>query len=374
VGALLHQQAAYVGVADDGNALAALLGHVGALDALLGVFGGELPGALGDAEAFGADRQARRIHHHEHGFQPAAEFADQVAGGAAVVAVDQGGGRAAMYAELVFDGGAIHVVVFARIAVGVEDELGHQEQRQPLDAGRGVGRAGQYEVDDVGGHVVVAVGDEDLLAVDAEAAVGLGHGAAGDGGEVGAGLGFGDVHRAGPFARHQPGQPGGFQVVGAGDHQRLDGAVGERHHVGEGQVGRLPHFVYRHRQEARQPLTAVFGRAGQGHPAAVGELFIGGRKAGDGEHFALAVGAGLPARAVPVAHRIEGRQDVAGKAAGLFEHGVDQFGVAVGVGGQGADRGAADQLMNDKAHVAQGGLVVGHSLLRKYQIRSLAFQ
>lgn len=69
----------------------ALAEQLDALDALLGVFGGELPGALGDAEAFGADRQARRIHHHEHGFQPAAEFADQVAGGAAVHVGDQGG-------------------------------------------------------------------------------------------------------------------------------------------------------------------------------------------------------------------------------------------------------------------------------------------
>ena len=39
--------------------------------------------------------------------------------------------------------------------------------------GRGVGQAGQYDVDDVLGHVVLASGDEDLGTGDLVAAIGL---------------------------------------------------------------------------------------------------------------------------------------------------------------------------------------------------------
>ena len=58
--------------------------------------------------------------------------------------------------------------------------LGTRNSEMPLRAGRGVRQAGQHQMDDVLGQVVVAVGDEDLLAVDAVAvAVRLGAGAQG---------------------------------------------------------------------------------------------------------------------------------------------------------------------------------------------------
>ena len=51
-------------------------------------------------------------------------------------------------------------------AVG-DVELGHDEQRDALAALRRVGQAGQHQVDDVVRHVVLAGGDEDLVAGDA---------------------------------------------------------------------------------------------------------------------------------------------------------------------------------------------------------------
>ena len=55
-------------------------------------------------------------------------------------------------------------VALAERAVGVDHELGHDEQRDALAAGRRVGQARQHQVDDVLGQVVLAGGDEDLLA------------------------------------------------------------------------------------------------------------------------------------------------------------------------------------------------------------------
>ena len=57
------------------------------------------------------------------------------------------------------------------LAVGVGQELRHQEQADALGARRRVRRAGQHQVDDVAGEVVLAGGDEHLGAADRERAV-----------------------------------------------------------------------------------------------------------------------------------------------------------------------------------------------------------
>ena len=91
-------------------------------------------------------------------------FADQKAGRAAVVAEDHGAGRRAMDAELVLDRMGANVVARAERAVGIEQEFRHQEQRNAARARRRIGQARQHEMDDVVGEIVLAVGDEDLLA------------------------------------------------------------------------------------------------------------------------------------------------------------------------------------------------------------------
>ena len=61
---------------------------------------------------------------------------------------------------------AAHVVARA-----VGQELRHEEERDAARAGGRIGQARQHEVDDVVGEVVLAIGDEDLLAGDAVGAV-----------------------------------------------------------------------------------------------------------------------------------------------------------------------------------------------------------
>ena len=56
-------------------------------------------------------------------------------------------------------------------AVVIDQEFRHQEQRNAARAGRRIGQPRQHEMDDVVGEIVLAIGDEDLLAEDAVGAV-----------------------------------------------------------------------------------------------------------------------------------------------------------------------------------------------------------
>ena len=130
-----------------------------------------LQGAIGDADALHADGEPRAVHHHEHGGEAAIFLADQPADGAFVVAIDHHAGRRGVNAELVLDAGAAHVVARAERAVRFDQEFRHEEQRQAARAGRRAGQARKHEMDDIVGHVMLAIGDEDLLAENAVGSV-----------------------------------------------------------------------------------------------------------------------------------------------------------------------------------------------------------
>ena len=52
----------------------------------------------------------------------------------------------------------MRVIALAQRAVGVDQELRHQEQRNPARAGRRVGQARQHEMHDIVGEIVLAGG------------------------------------------------------------------------------------------------------------------------------------------------------------------------------------------------------------------------
>ena len=168
-----HERAADVGVLDDGAHLAALARCRAALPAILGIGDGLLRRALGHRHALRADRQPRRVHHDEHDVEAAVLLAQQVADGAVLLAVLHHAGGARMDAELVLDARADHVVARAQRAVLVDEILRHHEQRDAARAGRRIGQARQHQMHDIVGHLVIAVGDENLGAEDAVGAVGL---------------------------------------------------------------------------------------------------------------------------------------------------------------------------------------------------------
>ena len=123
--------------------------------------------ALGDADALQTDGEAGAVHHGEHRRHALVFLADQRAGRAALVAIDHGAGGRGMDAELVLDRMRARIVARA-----VRHEFRNQKQRNALGAGWRVGQARQHEMDDVVGQIVLAIGDEDLLAGDAVGAVG----------------------------------------------------------------------------------------------------------------------------------------------------------------------------------------------------------
>ncbi len=271
-GAHGHEHAAHVGVVDDGRAAPDAAVHGAALHALARVLHGVLVGALGHRDALHAHGVARGVHHDEHVLQAAVLLADQIPDGAAVVAILQHGRGRSLDAHLVLDAHAVHIVARAQAAVLVHHELGHHEQADALDALGSARHARQHQVHDVLGHVVLAVGDEDLGAEDLVRAVRLRLGAAAHQRQVGAGLGLGEVHRAGPLAGNELFQVGGLELVAARGEQRLDSAVGQQRAQREAQVGAVEHLAAGRADGLGQPLAAKVGRVLQALPAALGEL------------------------------------------------------------------------------------------------------
>ena len=203
-------------------------------------------------------------------------------------------------------------------AVGVEQEFRHQEQRNAARAGRRVRQPRQHEMDDVVGEIVLAIGDEDLLAGDAVAAVAGALGLGAQRADVGAGLRLGELHRAHPFAGDELGEIGALERIAAVGGERLDRAHGQHRADAERHRGRVPHLDAGGIDRVRQRLAAPFGRRREpvpagGRPGAVG--LLPARRRGDG--------AVLERRAVPVADLVERRDDVGREAAGFRQHGID---------------------------------------------------
>jgi hypothetical protein len=97
-------------------------------------------------------------------------LADQPAGGAVVI---HHAGGIAVDAHLVFDRAAGHAVARPQRSVGIDQDLGHHEQRYAFDAGRRAFDPGQHQVDDIFSEIVLAGGDENLGAGNLVAAIGL---------------------------------------------------------------------------------------------------------------------------------------------------------------------------------------------------------
>ena len=139
-----------------------------------------------------ADMQARRVHHHEHRRQAAcgSPISQPVAPSKRITQV--GLPCRPIFSSMRSQRTALRVPS-GRI-------LGTSDSDRPLGPGRRVGQPRQHQVDDVLRQVVLAAGDEDLAAGDAQAAVGLRHGARAHQAQVAAGMRLGQAHRRQPLA------------------------------------------------------------------------------------------------------------------------------------------------------------------------------
>ena len=210
-------------------------------------------------------------------------------------------------------------------------------------------------MDDVVGHVVFAVSDEDLLAGEAIGPVGRPLGTRLDRAEVGAGLRLGEVHRPGPFAGDEAAEVGRAQGFVAVDLERADRPLAEQRTKGEAHRRARPHFVAGGGDRVRQAHAAVLRLGGDAGPAGLGPAAIGVAEAGRRGHDPIGA-----ARAFAVADDVERRQRFGGEFARFADHQFGGFKIEVaepaGVDRRGETRDMLERIENvgDRRAVAHG--------------------
>jgi len=251
-------------------------------------------------------------------------IAQQVAVALALRAEDHGAGGRAVDAQLVLDAGAVHVVELSHRAVVVDAELGHREEADALGPlGRALD-AGQHSVDDVGGQVVVAEGDEDLFALDEVVPLGLRDGLGGGGAHVGSGRGLGEAHGAGPGAVVHLLHVGVFLVVIAEGLDEVRRAGGQQGPEVEADVGAEARLVGRQREALGRALAAVLRVLVERRPVVFGEQLV--RLVEALGHRDLAV---LELAALLVQRAIDRCQHLPGDLVGLVQDHLQVFLVEV---------------------------------------------
>ena len=123
-------------------------------------------GGFGNLHALQADVEPCVVHHREHGAHPAEFGTDQFANTFAFFAKGQDAGRRRINAHLMFDRYHFDVILRADTAIFINPIFGYQKQRNALRPCGAIGRAGQHQMDDVFGHVMVAEADINLRAFD----------------------------------------------------------------------------------------------------------------------------------------------------------------------------------------------------------------
>ncbi|MCY1215033.1 hypothetical protein D9M72_268680 [compost metagenome] len=262
-----------------------------------------------------------------------------------------------MDAHLVLDGTAGNRVALADRTIGVRQELRNDEQGNTLGASRGIGQAGQDDMDDVVGHVVLTGGDEDLGAGNLVGTIGLGLGLGAQHAQVGTTMRLGQAHGAGPLAGDQLGQVGVLLLVGAMGGQGVHRAMGQAGVHAPGPVGLADHLADGKTQGFRQALAAVLDVVGQARPAAFDELLVGFLEAGRSLDAGLAPGAALG-----VTHAVQRSDHLLAELGAFLKDGVDHVRGGVLAARQALIvRFVAEQLVTNEADITQGGLVIRHS-------------
>ena len=355
-GTAVHQHPPHIGMDDNRIGLGGGIcgaGQRAALDAVLGIGNGVLIGELALCQPLDADPEACRVHHDEHGAQALVLLADQITGGAIIV---HHAGGIAVNAHLVLDRAALDRVARAQRAVVIDDELGHDEQRNALHI---VGRASgfrQHEMDDIVVEIMLPGRNEYLGTGKLVRTIGLRFGAGADEAKIGAAMRLGQVHRAGPMAGDHLGQ---IFVLLLGAADRFDsglGAVIEARIHRKRHVGARQELLHHHADDIGQPLPAIFGIGHQRAPAGFDELGIGGLETCRRRHAAIVVSGA----AFNVTRQVERRQHFLAEFGGFLEDGGDGIRGRSGKAGQAGMALQVDNGIEDKQRVLHRSAIAGH--------------
>ena len=355
-GPLGHQHPAHVGVIDDRARRAPGGADGGALEALGGIGQGLLVGALRQGQPLEPDREAGVVHHGEHVAHPVALLPDEPADGPVGLAVAEHTGGTGVDAELVLQRHAGDVIALPQLTAGAHQVLGYQEHGDAPGAGGRVGGAGQDEVDDVVGQIVLAVGDEDLLTPDPVGAVTHGLGPTGEGPHIRPGLRLGQVHGASPLAGEHAGEVEVLLLGRAMVLEGVDGALGQQGAQGEGHVGAGQHLLDDDGHRPREAPAPVAGVEGDG-PEAGGHILLVGRlepfRGGD-RGVVIADRPGL------VAHPVEGSHHLGHEPPHLGHDLGHEVGIDLGERRGGEQAWQVDDGAEHEADVVEGRRVGVH--------------
>ncbi len=198
-----------------------------------------------------------------------------------------------------------------------------------------------------------------LVPCDLVAAVGLLDRLGAQQAEIRAALRLGQVHGAGPFARHHLRHEHLLLFRLAVHHQRCGGAHGQAAIHRKRHVGRALEFGDDLAQRHRQPLPAIFRRRRQPEPAAFGHLLEGFLETLRGGDAAVVV-AGT---AFEIAATIERLQHLFAQLGRLADDGFAHVGGGIGKTGQVVVAIDLEHVVEQEGDVFHGGFVGRHGVL-----------
>ncbi len=266
------------------------------------------------------------VHHLEHVRQALVGLADQIADRTVLLTEAQYGGGGVAVTHLMQQTGQCDVISRAQAAVLVDQHLGYQEQRDALDASRCAFDTSQHHVYDIVGQLVVAAGDEHLLAEHAVAAICCRARGGADVAEGRALTRLGQGHGSAVAAVQHRRQEALAQRIAGEALDQVGGADGQEGIAGSRNVGGAEVRNAAAQDDFRQLQATVFGVVVRGVEAGFGQSIPGGfgfRNQGD--LFAV------EGRLVGIAFLVVRSKKFGSDAAGGFQRGVEDGAVVLGV-------------------------------------------
>ncbi len=294
-------------------------GRGAALRTIAGILDCALIGTFTGRQTLDTNSQALVVHHGEHRRQALVRLADHPTGG--TVEIHHAGCRG-LDTHLVLDGTAGQRVSLTQGAILIDHDLWHQEQRDAAGASRRIRQFGQHQMDDVLGQVVLAAGDEDLGSANLVGTIGLWLSLGANDAQVGARMGLGQAHGAGPDTGIHVRQVLLLELLAGVGIDRQAGA-GRQHWIEtEGQAGGVHHFLDLSRDDFRHAHAAERRITTNTYPAAFGVQLISLAVAGGRRNRP-----GVPATALFITAAVKRGNAVGRDLAGFLKNGVGRFGI-----------------------------------------------